>query len=128
MLQQHAETCLQGCSPQEFDAAAEAFETLPLWFLTFYGRYVLVTVQVQLQEMVTVQVQLQEMVTVQVQLQEMVTMQVQLQEIHSFKLFFMSHSFRRASSVYSCLKALLMCQALLACSICYMHLIFASLI
>jgi hypothetical protein len=40
MLQQHAGKGLQGCTPLEFDAAAQAFEDLPLWFLTFYGRFV----------------------------------------------------------------------------------------
>jgi len=37
MLQQHAQRNLKGCSDDEFDAAADAFEGLPLWFLTYYG-------------------------------------------------------------------------------------------
>jgi hypothetical protein len=37
MLQQHTKKNLKGCSDAVFDEAADSFQRLPMWYMTFYG-------------------------------------------------------------------------------------------
>lgn len=39
MMQQHAKISLKGCTEAVFNEHADSFEKLPMWFMTFYGRY-----------------------------------------------------------------------------------------